>query len=137
MKTLRQLAMLVLIFVVFFLTAGCGDSNPTNSFEPSVSNTTDDFIFRASNVYMVTTRLTYNWTNTGHIASIEHRSSRSGGTGNLVILDSEGEQVYQSQLKLSDPDAHDITIAGNPGEWSVVVNLNEYSGSIYFRIRKA
>lgn len=133
LNTMKKLFGLAPLFIALIVLTGCGDSNPTNSFEPSVLNTTDEFTFRASNVYVVTTRLTYSWTNTGATASIEHVSGRSGGTGTLIVLDADGTQVYQSEFKSSGTD---VTIAGNPGEWSVIVDLDEYSGSIYFRMLK-
>ncbi|UCE24637.1 MAG: hypothetical protein JSU74_00880 [Candidatus Zixiibacteriota bacterium] len=133
--TMRFVRFLPLIccLCLIFLPSGCGDSNPVNSFEPEIVNNPDDFIFRVRNAYLVTTRLTYNWTNSGQRATIEHLSGRTGGTGALTILDADGNTVYYSELKSSGTDG---TSPGNAGRWTIVLQLNEYSGTIYFRVRK-
>lgn len=113
--------------------SGCGDSNPTNSFEPRVTNEVDSFSFWATNVYVVTTRLTYSWTNTGASASIYHASARSRGTGTLMLLDANGGQVYQSNLQSNVTEA---AAAGVPGSWTIVLVLEEFSGTINFRVSK-
>lgn len=133
MKTPKRFLTLASTLVAIWMVSGCGESNPTNSFDPTVSNVTDDFIFRANNVYVVTTRLTYNWTNTGQTASVEHLSGTSGGTGTLSILDADGKPVYNNTLESSLTNS---TTAGNPGVWSVILELNNYSGNIYFHLRK-
>lgn len=121
--------------VLFVMTAmlGCGNSNPVSSFEPNVTNETDSFSLWASNVYLVSTRLTYSWSNTGASASIYHASARSRGAGTLILLDASGNQVYQSELKSNVTEA---SASGVPGSWTVVLVLNEFSGTINFRVQK-
>ncbi len=133
MSTSRRFCFVALFVMITLASLGCGESNPANSFEPRVTNTEDDFVFQASNIYLVTTRLDYDWFCSGQTASVEHSSGRSNGSGTLFILDADGNQIYQSAFKSSITE---ITLAGTPGDWKVVVDLTEYSGSIYFRLRK-
>lgn len=121
------------VLVLLILVAGCGDSNPAGSFEPRITNETDSFSFWANNVYLVTERLNYSWANTGTSASVYHASARSNGTGTLILLDAEGRQVYQSDLK---SNATEVAEAGVPGTWTVVLDLRQFSGTINFRVTK-
>ncbi|UCG61492.1 MAG: hypothetical protein JSV52_14430 [Candidatus Zixiibacteriota bacterium] len=133
MKTSQHLLAIALILVTSATVAGCGEDNPLNSFDPQVTNSEDLFTFRASNVYLVTTRLTYDWNCTGQTASIEHSSGRSNGTGVIYLFDANGTQVYQSELKSTGTE---YSQAGTPGSWKVVLDFSEYSGAVYCRVRK-
>jgi len=132
MKSFRRFCKLLCILLPLVIM-GCGESNPTNSFQPRVTNETDSFSFYAANVYVVTTRLTYAWTNTGASATVYHASARSRGTGTLILLDASGTQVYQGNLQ---SNVTEVATAGVPGSWTVVLVLEGYSGTINFRVTK-
>ena len=133
MRFFHQFLFTASLFLIVAIMGGCGDDNPVNSFSPEISNITDTFIFRANNVYIVTETLTYSWNNTGDQATIEHLTGRSGGTATLVIFDADGTQVYSDELKSS---VTEFTQQGNAGTWQVVVDLKEFSGSVYFKLQK-
>ncbi len=119
--------------LIAIAVTGCGESNPTNSFQPIVDNEPDVFTFRASNVYVVTSRLTYNWSNSGERASIYHATARTSGSATLILLDAQGTQVYQSLLRSG---VTEVANAGVPGTWTVVVLLEEFTGTVNFQVSK-
>ena len=133
MKHFNFLPLTICLLLITIVVSGCGDDNPVNSFEPEVSNATDLFTFRANNAYLVTETLTYTWNCTGDQASIEHLTGRSGGSATLAIFDSDNNPIYSDDLKTSGIE---YTQAGNAGTWRIVVDLKEFSGTVYFKLMK-
>jgi len=130
-RKFKQILLFASLLLVIAAMIGCGDENPVNSFNPTVTNVEDTFTFHANNAYVVTETYRYSWNNTGQQASIEQVIARSGGTVTLVIEDADGNQVYSEALAGTENDATDV---GNPGPWRVVVDFKEFSGSVFFRL---
>jgi hypothetical protein len=51
----------------------------------------------------------------------------------LVIKDGNGTIVYEQGLA---PSLNEDTSSGSTGTWTIVVALNEYSGTLNFRVQK-
>ena len=119
------------------LIAGCGSDKPTNPlspFQPQIINQTDDFAFQITNVASLTTTVAYTWQNTGTLASIDHSSVLTSGTGTLTILDADGTQVYSSALLASGNEA---SSAGTTGAWTIRVVMNAMDADqVNFRVQK-
>lgn len=133
MKALIHAPVAALGLLLAVLVVGCTESNPTNSFEPAVTNTTDSFSLRASNAYLVTSTLRYTWTNTGEQATIYHSTSRTAGAATLVIVDANSTQVYSGDLRATGSE---VTLVGAAGDWGIVVVLEGFSGNCGFNAQK-
>lgn len=127
-----------LCVLVFSLTvmAGCGGEgggllNP--QFQPQITNATDNFQFQTTAVTNVTQTLTYTWQNTGSRATINQACAIAQGTATLTIRDAAGTQVYQSSLAANGTFP---STTGQAGAWTIVVTVNNLSGTLNFRVQK-
>jgi hypothetical protein len=93
----------------------------------------DNFQAQATNVTNVTTTLNYTWANSGTRATVNHSTVTTGGTTLLVIKDAAGATVYSKALS---PSLNEPTTAGQAGNWTVQITLNNYSGTLNFRAQK-
>jgi len=123
--------------LLLLFLAGCGGS--TNSalnqqFQPQVSNATDTFAFQSTGVTGVTQVLHYAWQTTGTLASINQATTLTAGTAAVTISDANGKVVYTGNLA-SNGTFPSATGAG-PGTWTIDVALNNYSGTLNFRVQK-
>jgi len=122
--------------VLLLLSLGaCGGGNALNpQFQPQVANLPDSFQFQSTGVTGVTQNLHYAWQTTGTAASINQASTLTAGTATLTISDVNGKVVYTGNLA-SNGTFTSATGAG-PGTWSIDVALNNYSGTLNFRVQK-
>jgi len=110
---------------------GCSD--PLGPFNPEITNATDNFQFQATGVTEVTVTRTYNWTNTGTRATVDHSTTTTAGSAKLTIRDADGTVVYDEALV---PSLNEPTATGVAGTWKLEMQLTGYSGTINFRVQK-
>ena len=113
--------------------AGCSSSTSLAPFQPQISNAADNFQAQATGVVNVTTTLTYNWSNSGTRATINHSTVTTGGSTLLVLKDAAGATVYSRALS---PSLNEPTSVGQAGVWTVQLTLTNYSGTLNFRAQK-
>jgi len=102
-------------------------------FEPEVTSAPDNFQLQASQVLVRTATLNYAWTCTGTQAVVNHSTTTTAGSAQVIILDAEGAVVYDHALV---PSLSDTTSAGVSGQWVVRLVLSHFSGDLNFRIQK-
>lgn len=121
---------------LLLLLAGCGGSNSALNpqFQPQVANLPDNFQFQATAVTGVTQSLHYAWQNTGTAASINQASTVTAGTATLTISDATNKVVYTGNLASNGTFTSAAGVG--PGTWSIDVALNNYSGTLNFRVQK-
>jgi hypothetical protein len=136
MKVTRLLFVLLGWTVVFTTLTGCGNGggsalNP--NFQPQVSNQPDNFQFQSTGVTNVSQTLTYTWSNSGIAATVNQATTVTAGQAVIAIKDSSGNQVYSAGLQ--NNGTFD-TATGQTGNWTIIVQLTNYSGTINFRVQK-
>ena len=118
------------------LAVGCGDS--TNLIGPEhqleVTNAVDQFQFQLTALDGVTDTRRYDWQNTGTQATIDVSQAITAGSAILVIMDANGDVLYQADLAEEDDST---TPAGVPGTWRIEVLLTKTTGTFNFRVQKA
>ena len=119
--------------LLLFLAIGCGNDLLDPRFEPEVSNKTDSFEFQATDIRNVSQTVPYSWENTGEIANINQASTLTSGTGILILVDSQGEEVYRRDLNNNGTFQ---TNAGSSGQWTIRIQLSEANGTINFSAEK-
>jgi hypothetical protein len=114
------------------IAVGCGD-DPLAPFQPEITNVADNFQLQATGVTNVTATRTYTWQNSGTRATINHSTTLAAGTIHLTMRDGAGTVVYDKDLvpSLTEPSAQ-----GTAGNWTIVVRMTDYSGSVNFRAQK-
>ncbi len=133
-RTLRM----VLLFTAFLapLVTGCGGGSALNpAFQPQVANNPDNFQFQSTGVQSVTQNLQYTWSNSGTHASVNQATTVTGGSAMLQIRDSQGTLVYNSDLALNG--TFPTNPAGQAGNWTILLTLSNYSGTLNFRVQMA
>lgn len=135
MKTAQVLAATFAVLVGLTLV-GCGGG--TNSalnpqFQPQVTNQPDNFQFQSTGVTGVTQTLSYTWQNSGISASIDQATTIPSGQAVLVLRDASGIQVYSADLANNGTFS---AATGQTGNWTVVLTLTNYSGTLNFRVQK-
>lgn len=130
------------VFVALILTAvaaisGCGGGGNALApqFQPQVANLPDNFQFQATGVTNVTQTLQYTWSDSGLLASINHSSTVTAGTATLTIKDAAGTQVYSGALVSTG--TVQTSPSGVSGNWTIIITLNNVSGTLNFRVQKA
>lgn len=113
------------------LVGGCGD--PLGPFEPEITNATDNFQLQATGVVGLSSTLTYSWANSGTRATVNHSTTTTAGTADLVIRDAAGTIVYDKDLV---PSLNEATGSGTAGTWTLQLRLTNYSGTLNFRVQK-
>ncbi len=113
------------------LSAACGDA--LAPFEPEVASPADNFQLQATGVVNVTSARTYTWANSGSRATVNHSTTVTAGTAQLIIRDAAGTVVYDRALA---PSLNEPTSAGMAGTWSIQLRLTGYSGTLNFRAQK-
>ncbi len=113
---------------------GCSSSTPPvaplAAFSPEIINTPDNFQFQATGTQNVSATVSYNWSNSGTQATINHSSTVDSGTTLLRIYDANNTMVYSSGLSAS---LNEPTTAGVAGMWRVSVVLTNVYGTLNFR----
>ena len=117
------------------LFTACGDStNSLAAFQPEIVNNADDFSFQITDAASVMTSRTYSWQNTGTQVNIDQSTVATGGSASISILDASATEVYQKDLST---DGSFQSSSGTTGTWSIVVDFQNFSGTMNFRIQKA
>lgn len=117
---------------LLLMTLACSDANvigPGNQLE--VSNNPGIFEWQVTALDNVTQTLTYAWTNPGTSANVNQSSSMSSGTATVRVRDQSGTEVYNASLGQNGTFQ---TSAGTTGSWTVVVTLDEVSGTLNFSL---
>ncbi len=135
MKVVRASVVFVTVLAVFATLSGCGSGNSALApqFQPQVNNAADNFQFQSTGVTNVTQTLTYTWQNTGIAATVNQATTISAGQSVLSIRDANGIQVYTADLV--NNGTFD-TATGQTGNWTIVLTLTNYSGTLNFRVQK-
>lgn len=111
---------------------GC-KKNSLAGFQPEILNTADNFQLQATGVKKVTDKLTYNWTNSGTLAKVDHSSNIKKGNATLKILDANGNEVYNKDLST---DGSYTSNSGISGVWTIKLELKKLEGDLNFRVQK-
>ena len=124
-----------LVLGLLLLLPGCGGGNSALNpqFQPQVTNAVDNFQFQSTGVTNVNESLTYTWQNTGIVANIDQATTVTGGTAILALKDAAGTQVYSAGLQNNGSFQ---SATGQAGNWTVLVTLQGYGGTINFRVQK-
>jgi hypothetical protein len=118
------------------LLGGCGSStsNPVGpSNQPQIGNNPDNFQFQATNLSQTTQTLTYSWTNTGTVGTVNQSGQVSGGDATLTLRDGSGNQVYSKSLTTTGTFA---SSSGTAGTWQIEVRFTNTTGTVNFRVQK-
>lgn len=135
-KHSRTLRMAALFAIFLVLLAGCGGGSALNpAFQPQVANNPDNFQFQSTGVQNVTQILQYTWSNSGTHASVNQATTVGAGSATVQIRDSQGTLVYNSDLALNGTFPSNPT--GQAGNWTIVLTLSNYSGTLNFRVQMA
>jgi hypothetical protein len=118
--------------VILLVAMACSDANvigPENQLE--VANNPGVFEWQVTALNKVTQTLTYSWTNPGATGNVNQASSLGSGSATVRVTDGSGAEVYTRSL--SENGTYQ-TSAGTTGTWTVVVTLDEASGTLNFRL---
>lgn len=132
MRKTSPIAILLALAAILALAA-CSD-NTLAPFQPEISNVVDTFQLQATGVTGRTASLSYNWSNTGTVAVVNHSTTTTAGTARVVIRDGAGTLVYNELLV---PSLNEPTLAGVAGTWTIQLVLDGYSGTLNFRVQKS
>ena len=127
----RPRALVTALLLPLSLLSAC--DSPLDPFEPEINATQDNFQLQATGVTGVTSTLSWNWTNTGTRASIDHSTVTTAGNARVVIRDGAGVVVYDHALA---PSLNEPTEAGTAGSWNIQLRMDRYSGTLNFRAQK-
>lgn len=135
MRFVRALGIFFAALAVLCMWIGCGSGNNVlaSQFQPQVNNAADNFQFQATGVTNVTQTLTYTWPNSGIAATVNQATTVTKGQAILNIRDASGVQVYSADLL--NNGTFD-TATGQTGNWTIVLTLTNYSGTLNFRVQK-
>ncbi len=123
------------VVVLASLLACGGSSAPVQpQYQPQITNATDSFGFQLTGVNNGDGTLSYTWRNTGAGATIDRSSAISGGSVMLTVRDANNAQVYQAPLQGVSGSVS--TASGVPGDWTIVVEFVQATGTINFRAQK-
>ncbi|MBI4976927.1 MAG: hypothetical protein HZC28_05560 [Spirochaetes bacterium] len=133
----RKDARLLCFFVSFAIIISCaGDSNVLSpEYQPQITNIADNFQLQASGLKNVTQTLKYTWPNSGQIATVNHSSAITGGSGTITIKDAAGTQVYSAPLVASGTVV--TSPSGSAGNWTITITLTGISGNLNLRVQKS
>ena len=121
-----------LVILCALILNQCSD-NTLAPFQPEVTSVKDNFQLQATGVTNRTATLTYQWENTGTRATVNHSTTTTHGTARVIIRDVGGSTVYD---KILVPSLTDTTTVGSSGIWTILLELNQYSGTLNFRVQK-
>jgi hypothetical protein len=125
-----------IFFFSLLIIYGCAKEKTNDSlstFKPEITNQADNFQLQATSVVNTTTSISYTWRNNGLKANIDKSGIISSGSGKLTIYDSNGLQVYTTDLKTTGSD---ISSSGISGDWKIQLDLINYNGTLNFRVQK-
>ena len=126
----------IILSATLLIATGCGDSSngigPENQLE--VTNAVDQFQFQLTALDKVTDRRSYDWENTGTLATIDISQAITGGSATLTIRDADNMVLYDSEIVQENETT---TAAAVSGTWEIEVVLNNATGTFNFRVQKA
>lgn len=132
---MRFIAVTAATFAALSLMTCGGSSSPVQAkYQPQITNVTDSFGFQLTGVDKGDGSLSYSWPNTGSMASIDRSSSISSGTVTLTMRDAANVEVYRSALNGVSGSVQ--TASGVAGNWTIVVDFTQATGTINFRTQK-
>lgn len=115
--------------------AACSSDPTSPGVQPQITNLPDDFAYQVSDVQNYSSTDDYAWQNTGTAATVDHSTSVTSGSANLILLDGAGNQVYSRSLSESGSFS---TASGTAGTWTVrIVYSSTTSPAVNFRVQKA
>jgi anti-anti-sigma factor len=94
---------------------------------------TDDFAFHAGRLERFSGHLTFSWPNSGTAARV-HQECCGGGFATLHVRDASNHEVFTHNLAEHGDFA---TAAGRSGDWSIELDLLEYSGPLGLAVQRA
>ena len=127
----------VVALVPLLAAAACGQSGTSPLqpiYQPQVTNLTDSFAMQLTGVQNGSASLPYSWQNTGTAATVDRSSAITGGTVTLTLRDATGTQVYSGPLNGQSGSV--ATGTGTAGNWTVLVDFTDATGTINFRLQK-
>jgi len=127
-----KVAVFPLVILCALILNQCSD-NALAPFQPEVTSVKDNFQLQATGVKNRTATLTYQWENTGTRATVNHSTTTTHGTARVIVRDAGGSTVYDKVLV---PSLTDTTTVGSSGIWTILLELNQYSGTLNFRVQK-
>ena len=126
----------VLAFVTLASLVACGGgSQPVQPrYQPEIVNAPDSFSFQLTGVQNGDGTLSYTWHNTGTLASVDRSSLITSGSVTLTVRDAANAEVYLQPLR--DASGSVDTGPGTAGDWTIVVDFAQATGTINFRAQK-
>lgn len=120
----------VLLGTCLLLVAGCASTHTTgNDFQ--VTNRSDFFEFKIGTATNFTMSQNYAWWNPDSTAVVRQDSNIQHGQGLVEVRDADGTVVHSKNM---NEQGTATSLKGNPGMWSVKVNLDKADGSVRFQI---
>lgn len=134
---MRLLQKAIAVGFVIAATSACQDTiikylGPENN--PQIFNQADSMRFEATDLDNVHDEVRVTWTNTGTAAVVLHRSFVHHGHARLSMLDAVGDTVYR--FVPMEPDLDNDTEVGQPGDWTVIIEMFGAKGRIDFSVVK-
>lgn len=109
----------------------CVQNTLEPALDPQITNTTDHFEFKISDVRFLSDILEYRWKNSGITANIYNGSTITEGEVLLEITDLNRIEVFSGSLKNK---GNFFTTSGIVGDWTIKLHLKDVKGTIHFRI---
>lgn len=137
MKWVRQLPGGVGLLVLAAVMTSCQDTivKPLQAVnDEQVILTPDNFQFTAVDLDNVHDRRVYNWSHSGTVATVNHRSFIHHGLGVITVQDAVGDTVYNEIHLEWELDSE--TEAGVPGLWRVSISFYGAKGRADVRLLK-
>ena len=131
---MKKLSLAIIGFALLSMAGviGCNSASPTDplaNFQPEIVNNADNFSFQATAIENVTAVISYNWSNSGTQATINHSSVVDSGTAVVAIYDNNDSLVYTNGLVASLNEPSSVGVAGT---WRIVVTLVNVYGTLNF-----
>lgn len=118
------------------MAAGCEASNSPNG-QVAVCNKDGSFSY-STNAGMTTKTDTYTWTNGEATADVHWALNLGMGSASITVKDAAGKTVFTKSIsKVGQESGTKTTQAGQAGEWTVDVKLNNASGQVAFEVNSS
>lgn len=132
-KTLTYAMISCSLIVASMTSCSKSQNNSLANFQPENANVADNFQLQASNVTQVTTTIEYDWSNSGTMATFDKSGVLTSGTAKISLLDKNGTMVATSDLKVT---GNETSAIGVSGLWKIRLELNQFNGTLNFRVQK-
>ena len=130
-KSVKQVYVFLLGAILFHMS--CVQNSLEPVLNPQITNITDQFEFKITDVRSITQQLQYQWQNNGINANIHNFSNITEGSAFLTISDRVGDEVFSGNL---DQTGDFFSSAGATGIWTIQLNMSNVSGTVHFRIER-